>query len=65
MEDLIKAAGGPKATGEILGTTPQNIVNWRTAGKIPARFHLVHRKALQARGFRVADSCWGFLEAAE
>ena len=65
VKELVDEIGGPKAAGELLSTTPQNIVNWRAAGKIPARFYIVHRKVLSARGLRVADSCWGFLEAAE
>jgi hypothetical protein len=64
VAELIQVIGGPKATSVLLGTTPQNVVNWRATGKIPARFHLVHRKALEANGYRVADTCWGFLEEA-
>ena len=65
VKQLVDDLGGPKAAGEILGTTPQNIVNWRAAGKIPARFHMLHRKRLSTRGYIASDSCWAFVEAAE
>ena len=64
VADLIKVFGGPKATAELLGTTPQNVVNWRAAGKIPARFHKLHRSKLAATRKRlsVSDGLWNFVE---
>lgn len=62
---LIVALGGPKATADVLGTTPQNVVNWRAAGKIPATLYKRHRQKLHARRLTVADGVWGFAEAAE
>lgn len=63
VKQLIDVLGGPTATGNVLGTTPQNIVNWRAVGKIPARFHMLHRKRLKARGYQLADACWSYVEA--
>lgn len=66
VADLIEHLGGPKAAGDALGTTPQNVVNWRAAKRIPARFHILHRARLSARGIQAPESLWGFVqEAAE
>lgn len=62
VRDLVEALGGPKSAGEVLGTTPQNVVNWRLAGKIPARFHIVHSERLAERGISVPPSLWGFVQ---
>lgn len=60
VKELVTKLGGPTAASKVLGTTPQNVVNWRTVGKIPPRFHLVHRKLLAPHGLQVDDTCWGF-----
>lgn len=67
VADLIKEFGGPKATADVLGTTPQNVVNWRASGKIPATLYKAHRQKLSAvlRRIKVSDDLWNFAEAAE
>jgi hypothetical protein len=65
VAELIKVFGGPKATADLLGTTPQNVVNWKAAGKIPARLHKLHRGKLAATRLSISDGLWNFVEAAE
>ena len=62
VRDLVKALGGPKKAGDLLGTTPQSIVNWRSAGKMPARFYLVHKQRLYEHGYDVPDYLWNLTE---
>lgn len=64
VTELVAKLGGPKAASIVLETTPQNVVNWKASGKIPARLHLVHKQRLVAAGIRAADACWGFEVAA-
>jgi hypothetical protein len=67
IPDLIAHFGGPARTALVLRTTPQNIVNWRTAGRIPAIYYKAHRKQLGAanRHLKVSDDIWGFLDTAQ
>jgi hypothetical protein len=65
VEKLIEELGGPSATAKLLGTSPQNVVNWRNAKKIPARFHRAHKAKLRERRITVSDDLWGFLPVGE
>ena len=64
VRELIEELGGPKAASDLLETTPQNVVNWRLAGRIPSRLYLVHREKLSARKIAAPSSLWNFAEAA-
>jgi hypothetical protein len=61
VTELVTQLGGPKAASKVLGTTPQNVVNWKAKGKIPARLHIVHRQRLASHNVRADDTCWGFV----
>ncbi len=65
VSELIEQLGGVSATGRVLGTTPQNVVNWRTAGKIPAKFFKAHKAKLRAARIRAPDELWDFITVEE
>jgi hypothetical protein len=62
IPELISRFGGLKNISIVLRTTPQNVVNWRAKGRIPANFYKVHRRWLEAtnRQIKVSDDLWGF-----
>jgi hypothetical protein len=63
LPELIARFGGVKNVSIVLRTTPQNVVNWRAKGRIPAIFYKVHRRWLAAatnRQIKVSDDLWGF-----
>jgi hypothetical protein len=62
VAELVAELGGPKKTADLLGATPQKVVNWRAAGTLPTRFHIVHSKHLAERGIFAPPSLWGLVE---
>ena len=62
LSDLIEALGGPTKMARMLRTKPQNVVNWRNQGAIPARYYLAHTTMLEAKvpGIKVKPRVWGF-----
>lgn len=64
VQELIDFFGGPNATGAVLKTTPQAVINWRTRGQLPTKLHFVHRNILKQKGVNAPSSLWGFVEAA-
>lgn len=58
VEDLIKAFGGLTKAAEKLNTTPQNVWNWKAAGKLPTDKYLHQKKLLEAHGLAASDSLW-------
>jgi len=63
LPELIARFGGVKNVSIVLRTTPQNVVNWRAKGRIPATFYKVHRRWLEAatnRQIKVSDDLWAF-----
>lgn len=62
VADLVQLLGGPKATGEFLGATPQKVVNWRADDRLPARFYLTHKQKLAAKRISAPASLWGMAE---
>jgi hypothetical protein len=67
VPELIAHFGGLTRMAIVLRTSPQNIVHWRTKGRIPAVFYKVHRKQLEAanRDLKVSDDLWGFRDPAQ
>ena len=61
VAELVKAFDGPTAIAKVLKTTPQNVVNWRKARRIPARLHRAHKELLARAGIDALDSLWGFI----
>jgi DNA-binding transcriptional regulator YdaS (Cro superfamily) len=45
LDRAIKEAGGLTALGKLLGTTPQNIHNWRLRKRVPPKHALAIVKA--------------------
>jgi hypothetical protein len=62
---LVERLGGPAAAGKILGTTPQNVIHWRTGGAITARFFAVHKSRLAVLGIDVGLELYDFATEAD
>jgi hypothetical protein len=67
IPDLIAHFGGLTSVAPILGTSPQNVVHWRTGGYIPAHHYKRHKRLLHQADPRleVSDDLWGWVEAAD
>lgn len=57
--DIIKALGGPTAVARLTGKRPQNVVNWRAAGRLPPDTFLIIGDALAKQGKEAPASLWG------
>lgn len=58
VDDLVKALGGLTKAATTLNTTPQNVWNWKAAGKLPTDKYLDQKKLLLAHGIKAADRLW-------
>ena len=59
IKELIEKLGGPSKAAEILGATPQRVVNWRNRGKITPELFMQNQGELKARGIKAPPSFWG------
>ncbi len=64
VPQVIKALGGPTATGRIVGKSPQSANNWRLANKFPAKTFPAMTSALAERGYSAPPSLWRIIERA-
>lgn len=58
VRQLIDLLGTARDAALVLGTSQQNVANWRNAGSIPPRYFLVHQKSLRARGIEAPRHLW-------
>jgi len=56
--ELIEKLGGPSKAAEILGATPQRVVNWRNRDQISATLFMQHQAILRERGLVVPPHFW-------
>jgi len=57
--ELIERLGGPSKAAEILGATPQRVVNWRNRGRITPALFLHNQERLKERGLKAPPEFWG------
>lgn len=58
VDAVIEALGGLKAVSNVTGRSPQQVSNWRAAGRFAPTTFLTMTAALEARQLRAAPRLW-------
>lgn len=58
IEELVDELGGPTKAALKLNTTPQNVWNWKAAGKLPTAKYLRQKQQLRALRIDAPDELW-------
>lgn len=61
--EVIDAMGGTGKMAEWLGSTPQNVSNWRRQNRLPAKTFIALSDELARRGYSATADLWGMAEA--
>ncbi len=64
VADVIETLGGPTAVGKLVGRSPQSVVNWRAANRIPPDTFLILQAELRSLGKVAPPALWGMREQA-